>query len=238
MKKAMPILAIGGLWGLLEATLGTLLHLSFFEPAGLWMGSSVIMIPIAYFLLGMLWKATSDAKSILYAGFIAAGIKLTLLAFVFIPGSGIMLRAVINPALSIVLEAALLMVGVIIFKPKSLLSLQAGAVVLFANTTWRLGFVLWQLATFTVFGSKFWALSDAGSLVFNLDPTINFALTLNGISCLYVLGIGAIAFGISKLLQIKKVTLKIDGLKRFFAHPAVAATLVVIAIAATILLEL
>jgi len=125
MKKAMPILAIGGLWGLLEATLGTLLHLSFFEPAGLWMGSSVIMIPIAYFLLGMLWKATSDAKSILFAGFIAAGIKLTLLAFVFIPGSGIMLRAVINPALSIVLEAALLMVGVIIFKPKSLLSLQA-----------------------------------------------------------------------------------------------------------------
>lgn len=94
-KSFLPIvLFYGGLWGLAEATLGTVLHLL---PIGV---AGMIMFPIAFYFLFNVFKSTESQACVLMSGCVAAGIKLTGLA---IPFQSPM--SVINPAVSILLES-------------------------------------------------------------------------------------------------------------------------------------
>lgn len=88
----------GSIWGIVEATLGYLLHR---------MNLSVgffIWFPLAFYFLNKIYRKTGDAWCVLYGGFVAAVIKLTDL---FIEPNVI---KVVNPSASIIFEAASLLV--------------------------------------------------------------------------------------------------------------------------------
>lgn len=88
----------GSIWGIVEATLGYLLHR---------MNLSIgwfIWFPLAFYFLHKIYRKTGEAWCVIYGGFVAAAIKLTDL---FIEPNVI---KVVNPSASIIFEAASLLV--------------------------------------------------------------------------------------------------------------------------------
>ena len=110
------VLFWGGLWGIVEATLGTILHLPAFEGAGLFLGSSVIIIPIAYFLMANCYKRTNSFYSVYLMGVLAALIKLSV---GFVIG---FINKVYNPAIYIVVESLAMGTALLIIRPTNVLS--------------------------------------------------------------------------------------------------------------------
>ena len=93
MKKYVcAIIFWGALWGLEEATLGHMLHITSLSFG--WF----LWFPLAYFFMSMVYRQTGKLDSILYTSIIAAAIKLTDL---FMTTN---LVIIICPALSIILE--------------------------------------------------------------------------------------------------------------------------------------
>ena len=60
------VLLFGGLWGLVEASLGTLLHMIPHGARLIFWSSTTVLLPIAYFLMGACYKKTGAASSIIY----------------------------------------------------------------------------------------------------------------------------------------------------------------------------
>lgn len=227
-KSLLVVLTLGGLWGILEATLGTLLH--FDGVAKTFLSSSIIMVPIAYYLLAIGYKNTGKLRSIFLIGLIAGTIKLAAFA---VPG--ITPNKVINPAISIVMEALAFGLAVYVIKPEKTLSYKSIAVVLFASITFRLTFTLYQLATVVPFGATSFTYQD-GVLAFNESGFVKFNITQNFLACTYTVAIGVVAYFVSKLLASKNVSLKSDLLKKIAFNPIVSVALVGAAIALTIVL--
>lgn len=93
MKFLVSVLAFGGMWGFLEATLGFGLHLL---AAGI---SGAIMFPIGVmFMLGA-FRATGRASAALYTAMVASAVKAVDL---LVPGAAFSMT--LNPMLAIVLE--------------------------------------------------------------------------------------------------------------------------------------
>jgi hypothetical protein len=99
MKNFKINLLYGSLWGIVEATLGYVLHLVFIPFAGF------IMFPIGVYFMKKAEKTTQKASSIVYVATIAAGIKLFNL---FLPN--INFFKVINPSISILLQGVAVVV--------------------------------------------------------------------------------------------------------------------------------
>lgn len=95
------IVIVGALWGIFEATAGYALHVS-----GIKIGS-FIWFPVAYYFCHRVYSSTQSYPAVMLTAFIAAAIKLVNL---FFPGR---IDMVINPAVSIVLEA---MAVVLVYK--------------------------------------------------------------------------------------------------------------------------
>ena len=74
MKILFSVLLFGGLWGIVEATLGTVLHLPIIHKT-MFLSSTTILVPIAYFLMGACYKRTQSYRSVFYMGVLAASIK-------------------------------------------------------------------------------------------------------------------------------------------------------------------
>ncbi|WP_234123973.1 hypothetical protein [Clostridium hydrogenum] len=87
----------GSIWGIVEATLGYLLHRMNLSVGFL------IWFPLAFYFLNKIYKKTGEAWCVLYGGLVAAAIKLTDL---FIEPNVI---KVVNPSASIIFEAASLL---------------------------------------------------------------------------------------------------------------------------------
>ena len=77
LKMLFTVLFFGGMWGLVEATLGTVLHLPFFDNIGVYGSSTAIMLPIAFYLMGLCYKKTNTLRTVAYIGLIAGIIKLS-----------------------------------------------------------------------------------------------------------------------------------------------------------------
>ncbi|WP_315117404.1 hypothetical protein [uncultured Clostridium sp.] len=117
------IVFFGSLWGIVEATLGYLLHKINFSFG--W----CIWFPLAFYFMDKIYRKTRKAQYMLYGAFIASAIKLTNL---FIE---VRVDKVINPSISIVLEAvALLAVYKILEKKNKKVGLIGIGVV---NISWR-----------------------------------------------------------------------------------------------------
>ncbi len=78
LRLFLDVLLFGSVWGILEATLGTLLHLPFVDKAGMYAASSTIMVPIAYYLMANCYKRTGKFYALPMMGVIAALLKLTV----------------------------------------------------------------------------------------------------------------------------------------------------------------
>lgn len=131
MNMAKISLFWGSLWGLTEATLGTLLHM---VP---WV-AGFFMFPIAFFFMRRAFKETDKLAAIFYTASVAAGIKLCGL---FMP-----LQApvrVLNPAASILLES---LAVILFFK---LFAYKKGHTrfreVLLAAASWRVFFLAYHM---------------------------------------------------------------------------------------------
>lgn len=92
-RIANSILFWGALWGVFESTVGCLLHLL---PVSI---GYMIWFPAALFFMDRVYKATGKMYSVLLIAVFAASIKLLNL---FMP---VRVDKVINPAISIILEA-------------------------------------------------------------------------------------------------------------------------------------
>lgn len=97
----MIVLFYGGLWGILEATLGFALHLL---PPGF---AGMFMFPIGFYFMYNAYRATDEHKVIFYTALVAAAIKLSNLILPFNT-----LMSAVNPAVSILLEGLVVFVGV------------------------------------------------------------------------------------------------------------------------------
>lgn len=125
-KKELVIYSLffGGLWGLLEATLGYVLNMI---PYGL---SGCIMFPIAFVILTKAYTKTGSTKVIYFTTVIAASIKLTNLVLPFLHPV-----KVINPAFAILLEG--FAVGILIAKTMDKEKEIKPAGILVASMSWR-----------------------------------------------------------------------------------------------------
>jgi len=90
-----PVLFWGSLWGIWEATVGHIIHLT--RVPGL---PGFIMFPAAFYFMSKAFIRSGRYQSIFLAACLAAGLKLF---DIFIPGQNI--QAVINPAQAILLES-------------------------------------------------------------------------------------------------------------------------------------
>ncbi|MEW9096438.1 MAG: hypothetical protein AB2417_15275 [Clostridiaceae bacterium] len=142
-EKAYNISVIifwGAIWGLIEATVGNILHmLPFRVPTG------SILFPIGYYFMKKSYKETNDLKSIFYTSSIAASIKLINL---FTPTTPIV--KVLNPSACILLEG---LVVVLVFK---LLEYKESNLkyihILIMSLSWRVGYYIMCFVAFIPLG--------------------------------------------------------------------------------------
>ncbi|HMA63312.1 MAG TPA: hypothetical protein VKP78_11730 [bacterium] len=97
----MVVLFYGGLWGILEATLGFALH---FLPPGF---AGMFMFPIGFYFMYNAYRTTDQHSTIFYTALVAAALKLSNL---ILPFNTVM--SAVNPAVSIILEGLVVLVGV------------------------------------------------------------------------------------------------------------------------------
>ena len=213
------VLFWGALWGIVEATLGTLLHLPAIDKAGMYACSSTIIIPIAYYLMANCYKRTESFYAVFLMGILASMIKLCV-GFVigFIP-------SVINPAIYIVVESLITGAAFLVFRPKNVLSLRTFGAVVFANTLYQFAFLLIRMA---MGGTNIFASEKAWRL--SAEP---YLFTINGVAILYLFASGALFFGAFKLAEKLNFKLSFD-LDKLIHSPITASVVTVLAVALTV----
>ena len=219
LKTLFTVLCLGGLWGFLEATLGTLLHLEAFDS--IIFASTAVLFPIAYLICGNAYKATGKARSALYVGIIAASIK--AVCFFFVPA----INKVINPMVAILLESSVMAVAFRVTKPSTICSVKSFITFVVASTVIRTIYVGYSMATAVPFQSAY--IADG---IINVSKIVEYVVTMNAISFAYA----AIYMGISKLLSKVISEKSLGNLKRFAYSPAFSVAMFAVAIAVTIIL--
>lgn len=139
-QYVITILFYGAMWGLLEATVGHLLH---FIPATI---AGSIMFPIASLVLYKTYQKTSSTRALFYVALIAAAIKSVDF---LLPALSI--YKTINPMISIVLEG-LMVVAVIGMITSQQQTMQIGGWMT-ASISWRVLFVLWMGLQYVLTGN-------------------------------------------------------------------------------------
>ena len=216
-KMIMTIIFWGSVWGIVEATLGTLLHLP--ATRRIYYSSSVIILPIAYCLMANCYKKTNQSFYAVYLmGVVAALIKLSV---GFVIGFA---DVVWEPAIYIVLEALAMGSALAIFRPTNVLSLKTFGSIVAANTVYQFSFlvvktikgsdVFYNMATWSKMGEK-------------------YLFTVNGLAILYSFAIGAISFGLIQLAKKLNWNTKVD-LSKIIYSPIAASIALVASIGLTI----
>lgn len=129
-KQISAIIFWGALWGLEEATLGHLLHITALNIG--WF----FWFPLAYFFMDMVYKQTGKLNSILFTSMVAAVIKLVNL---FMTGNPVI---VICPAISILLEGISLFAVLKLFDWKKQLQKYRLIEIVSVSLLWRILFLV------------------------------------------------------------------------------------------------
>ena len=195
-NSLLAIVFFGAAWGLLEATMGYLLH---WLP-GMWSG--LVMFPIGSALMYWAYKNTGRRSAILYVGLLAASIKAINFAFP-IHWEGWM--RVYTPMISIVLESLTVFAVSYIFEKKASpikqIFIHLGAIVL-AIVSWRLLFLGNQAIQSLISGNLANQLSSFGAAA-------SFVFVNGG----YELLVFAIIYGIYRLVQFLILTFNKTNVK-------------------------
>ena len=212
-KILFSVLLFGGLWGIIEATLGTVLHLPIVHRT-MFLSSTTILVPIAYFLMGACYKRTGTMRSILYMGILASGIKAISCAIFMMS---------FNPVFYMLLEATSMGVAVLVIRPKKVLSYAGLATLIIANTLY-LG------------ASTFLRINVSNATASEVLGNIQqYMFMYNCVAILYSFAFGAALFGIMKLSEVKQWNF--EKVKQVIYHPAFASSMSVIALVVTLVLR-
>lgn len=215
------VLFFGGVWGLIEATLGTVLHLPFVETIGVFGSSTAIMLPIAFYLMGLCFKKTKSLRAIAYMGIIAGVIKLS--TFIVVGFT----QKVYMPSIYIVIESLAMLGALAIVRPTKVLSAKSFATVAIASTSYLLVFLVVRQIQGTPIFTDYNTWVSKGEF---------YLFTANAVMLLYVGVFGSIAFGISKLLELKNWNFNKELGNKILYNPITAAAVVAIALVTTVLL--
>ena len=214
LKIVFSVLLFGGLWGILEATLGTLLHMPF-VPGTMFLASTTIMVPIAYFLMGACYKRTETFRSIFYMGVLAAGIKLI---------SCLIFHMSFNPVYHILLESLFMGVALLIIRPKKIISFAGLGTMIIANTLYLGTSTFLRMNVMTSTQSMFMANFEKYTFMFNC------------VAILYTFAAGALLFGVLKLAE--KYEWDFSKVKKVIYHPAFASGTAAVALVLAIVTQL
>lgn len=154
------IVFYGAIWGVIEASLGYLLH---FLPPTI---AGIIMFPIAAFILMKAYRAMGKRSALIYVGIIAAGIKAVDF---LIPG--MMAFKTINPMISIVMESLMVAAAYPLLSGNKTYKQILGSI--FSSMGWRTGYVLYMAIQFLITGF-------VSSYITSASAVVNFIL-LNGL---------------------------------------------------------
>lgn len=184
-KLLVKILFYGSIWGILEATLGHVLH---FIPATI---AGAIMFPMAGGILYKAYDATKSKASLVYIGAVAAAIKsIDLLLPQFT------IYKTINPMISILLESLVVVVVVNMLISSNKVNKYAALPI--ASVTWRLGFVGWMFFLHTTQGLQV-------PYIGNMTATMNFVvisgLLSGAIGSVLVFGLDHVKLSFPKLSE-------------------------------------
>lgn len=177
----------GALWGIIEATLGYLVHLTNIS-------STFVLLPIAFFFMRQVYKATGKINSILFISIISCSIKLLDIF------TNIRLDKVFNPAISILLEG-FAFAGLVFFvkkleTKKSINKIQKYGLIFIMNTAWRGAYCLYLMYA-PEFIYRF-------SILTSLEKIIDFMITKNFGTSIIIIGLFLLDDKI-KLPIIKKI---------------------------------
>lgn len=219
LSVLMYVLYFGGVWGIIEATLGTILHLPGFETLGVFGKSSAIMIPIAFALMAICYKKTNSKYAVFLMGVVAGLIKLSV---GFVIG---FIDRVYDPAMYIVLESLVMGTALIAVNPDKVVSLKTLLAVIISSTVYQ--FLYLCISTLKG-GSNVFASAEAWASRGQL-----YLLTINCVAILYTTVFGCIAHFVLVALEKHNVEMKFD-LNKFISNPITASVTFALAIAITV----
>lgn len=223
LKTVFTIITFGALWGIIEATLGTLLHLPFISKAGIFACSSTIIVPLAFLLMSNCYKKTGTLLSLPFMGVVAASLKLLVGLFLgFTP-------SVYNPAIYIVLESLCMMSALAIFKPTNVVSLKTFVSVVVASTLYQASYLLVNMA---MGGTNIFS-----SLTSWVNVGEKYLFKVNCIAIMYSLVVGSISYGVISLCKKYDFNTKFD-INKLVSSPVTACICSFVAVTLTISLSL
>lgn len=184
-KVWIQVLFYGSIWGILEATLGHVLH---YIPATI---AGAIMFPIAGAVLYKAYDATKSKTALMYVGVVAAAIKsIDLLLPQFT------IYKTINPMISILLESLVVVLIVNMLISSNLVNKYSALPI--ASVTWRLGFVGWMFFLHTTQGLN---VPYIGSMTATLNFVVISGLLSGMIGSLFVFGLDHVKLSFPKLRE-------------------------------------
>jgi len=192
------VLLFGGLWGILEATLGTLLHI---KSLGMYACSTTIMVPIAFMLMGACYKRSGSFLSSIYMGILAASIKAMVCGIFHLS---------FNPVYYILLESAVMAATLFAIRPKEVLSFKGLGAFIIANTAYLAISTLLRVDVVNSYRSV---------VIANFE---DYVFKFNMVAILYTFAFGAILYGV-KVLAVK-YNWKLDAIKKIVFSPITATT--------------
>ena len=207
------VLLFGGLWGIVEATLGTLLHMPFIHRT-MFLSSTTILVPIAFGLMGACYKKTNTFRSVFYMGILAASMKAISCAI---------FKMSFNPCFYILMEAMAMGAALLVIRPKHFISFAGLATCIIASTLY-LG-----MGTFL----RINVMTSTAQQV--MDNITKYMFTYNCVAILYMFAAGAAIYGVMQLAEAKE--LNFDKVKKIIYHPAFASSMAVVAFALTLVLR-
>ena len=213
LKILFSVLLFGGLWGILEATLGSLLHMPF-VPGTMFLASTTIMVPIAYFLMGACYKRTETFRSVFYMGVLAAAIK-SLACLIF--------HMSFNPVYHILLESLFMGLALLAIRPKKVISFAGLGTVILANTSYQAVGTFLRVNVMTTTRRVF------------MENFEKYTFKFNCVAILYTFAVGAIIFGVLKLAE--KYNWNFSKIEKVIFHPAFAGSVAAVAVVLTLVIR-
>jgi len=137
MNNVWKIIFFGAIWGIVEGTLGYVLH---FVPPTF---AGFIMFPIATLILVSAYKSIGSQKALVYIGLIAALIK----SVNFLLPSLMMFKT-INPMISIILQSLVVAIAYPIISDKKISKKIVSLVG--ASISWRILFVMYMAIQYII----------------------------------------------------------------------------------------
>ena len=213
LNIVFAVLLFGGLWGIVEATLGTVLHLPIVHRT-MFLSSTTILVPIAYFLMGACYKKTGTFRSVLYMGLLAASIKAISCAI---------FKMSFNPVYYILIEATCMAGAIAAIRPKNVVSFAGLATMILANFSYLAFSTFLRINVMT---------ATSAQLMTNIET---YVFKFNAVAILYTFAFGAVLFGIIKLAE--HFNWNLEGIKKVIFHPAFAGSMAAIALVVTLVLR-